>query len=282
VQLDRSTGPGAASSGVHNDDSQVTDHRFAGKVAIVTGGASGIGAATASVLANGGAHVVLADVDERRGVELATSIGVRASFVRCDVSSWDEVSRLVAQAVDRHKGIDILFNNAGIGAPGRTPELSIEAWKRVIDVDLNAVFYACKAAIPHMVGRNASIINTSSISGMAADFGHGVYNAVKAAVINYSRSLALDHAREGLRVNTICPGLVHTGLTTPIHDDPNFLRSWTDSIPMGRSADPMEIAKVVAFLASEDASYITGAALVVDGGKTASVGHPDLERFLQR
>jgi meso-butanediol dehydrogenase / (S,S)-butanediol dehydrogenase / diacetyl reductase len=252
--------------------------RFRDKVAVITGAASGIGAATARRLAAEGATLVLADLDEAAGLALAEDLGDEtAMFRRCDVADRADVEALIEHAIRRLTRIDVLFNNAGVGCFGETPELAPETWARVIAVDLNSVFYACRAAIPHMrrTGGGA-IVNTASISGLAADYGFTAYNAAKGAVINYTRALAIDHARDNIRVNALCPGLIDTPLTAGVRQAQTVADAWVDAIPMKRAGTPEEMAKVAAFLASDDASYVTGAVLVADGGKTAHTGQPDL------
>jgi meso-butanediol dehydrogenase/(S,S)-butanediol dehydrogenase/diacetyl reductase len=201
------------------------------------------------------------------------------------VSNRAAIEAAVKESVALHARIDILFNNAGIGCFGATPDLEPETWERVIAIDLNAVFYACRAAIPHMPrkserGPGGVIVNTASISGLGGDYGFTAYNAAKAAVINYTRSLAVDHAREGIRANALCPGLIATPITAGRHDLPGLADHWHDTIPMGRPGTPEEMAEVVAFLASDAASYVTGAMIAADGGQTAWTGQPDLRRFI--
>jgi meso-butanediol dehydrogenase/(S,S)-butanediol dehydrogenase/diacetyl reductase len=257
--------------------------RFKDKVAVVTGGASGIGAATVRLLVSEGAKVAVLDLNEDLGRALTDELDQgRAHFVRCDVSDRGAVESAVRDSHDRYANLDILFNNSGIGCFGRTPDLDPDVWEKVIAVDLSSVFYACRAAIPLMrqTGGGA-IVNTASISGLAGDYGFTAYNAAKGAVINYTRALAIDHARDNIRVNALCPGLIDTPLISVTHQLSGLHDAWVDSIPMGRAGTPEEMAKVVAFLASDDASYVTGAVVVADGGKTAGTGQPDLARFLK-
>ncbi len=257
----------------------MTSARFKNKVAVITGAASGIGAATARLLAREGALVVLADIGDDGGRSLAASLGPSAMAVKCDVSKPADVEALVKTAVARHGRIDILFNNAGIGSFGTSVELQPADWENVIAVDLNSVFYACHFAIPHMPSGSA-IVNTASISGMGGDYRFAAYNAAKGAVINYTRALAIDHARDGIRVNALCPGLVDTPITAGVSQMPGLRDEWTRRIPMGRAAQPEEMAQVVAFLASDDASYMTGSIVVADGGTTAHTGQPEVAQFM--
>ena len=198
--------------------------------------------------------------------------------VKCDVSSTGDIEALIKAAVDRHGRIDILFNNAGIGSFGTSVEVQPTEWERVIAVDLHSVYYACHFAIPHMP-RGSAIVNTASISGMGGDYRFAAYNAAKGAVINYTRALAVDHARDGIRVNALCPGLVDTPITAGAQQLPGLKEEWESRIPLGRAAQPEEMASVVAFLASEDASYVTGTIMVADGGTTAHTGQPEVARF---
>lgn len=251
--------------------------RFQDRVAVITGGGSGIGAATARLLAREGAKVVVIDLALEAAQAVAQETGGIA--LAADVADRIALEDVIAQVVASHGRIDILVNNAGIGCFGKTPDLAPETWERVIAIDLNAVFYACRAAIPHMTGGKAAIVNTASISGLAGDYCFTAYNAAKAGVINYTRSLAVDHAREGIRVNALCPGLIATPLTAGAATMPGLEAAWHDTIPMGRAGTPEEMAEVIAFLASDAASYVTGTIMVADGGQTAWTGQPNLLRY---
>ena len=258
--------------------------RFEGKVVLVTGAASGIGAATARRFASEGAKLVLGDLNEvglsavARELSEDAEVATRAT----DVSRLEEVEALTQEAVDRFGRLDVVFNNAGIGAYGRTPNLDPETWHRTIAVDLDSVFFGCRTAIPHLVeSGGGSIVNTASISGLFGDYGLSAYNAAKGAVVNYTRTVAIDHAREGVRVNAVCPGPIETALTAGMIENPRFMESYSELIPMGRVGRAEEVAGVVAFLASEDASYITGAAIVIDGGVTAATGQPNFARLIE-
>jgi meso-butanediol dehydrogenase/(S,S)-butanediol dehydrogenase/diacetyl reductase len=254
--------------------------RFAGQIVVITGAASGIGAATARRFAAEGATLVLADIDVEGASAVANECG-DASALATDVTQPSEVEALLQSTLDRHGRLDVLFNNAGIMGAGTLPELEIDTWQSVIDIDLNSVFYGCRAAIPHFRAQGGGIIvNTASISGIGGDYALPSYNAAKAAVVNLTRSLAIEHADQNIRVNSVCPGPIATPMTAAVEAMPEIAAEYAQAIPMGRLGEPEEIAGVVAFLASPDASYITGAAIVVDGGLTACTGQPNFRRRL--
>ena len=260
--------------------------RFTGKGAVVTGAASGIGRATARRLAAEGAKVTLVDLSTS-GAEVAAELGASATFIECDVSDHGAVESMIAHANDwltaQGVRLDVLFNNAGIHSLRSTPDLSIEEWERVMAVDLHSIFYACRVAIPIMQANGGgSIVNTGSVSGMFGDYGFSAYNAAKGAVVNYTRTLALDHGKDNILVNALCPGLILTGMSAQIQDNPEMLARWGELIPLGRAGEPEEMANVVAFLASDEASYVTGALIAADGGVTATTGQPDLPSWLEQ
>ncbi|MFN3521419.1 MAG: SDR family NAD(P)-dependent oxidoreductase [Phenylobacterium sp.] len=252
---------------------------FQDKAAIVTGGASGIGAATVRRLSAGGARVLICDLNAEAGAALAAETG--ASFRQVDVGDPTQIEAMVAGAEDAFGGLDILINNAGVGSFGETPDLAPETWRQVMAIDLDAVFHACRLAIPLMRrGGGGAIVNTASISGLFGDYGFAAYNAAKAGVINYTRTLAIDHAKDGVRVNALCPGLIDTPLTAGLKTIQGLEAHWTGLIPMGRPGLPDEMAAVICFLASDEASYMTGSIVVADGGVTAHTGQPQFTRML--
>jgi NAD(P)-dependent dehydrogenase (short-subunit alcohol dehydrogenase family) len=243
--------------------------RLQDRVAVITGGAGGIGLATARRFADEGARVVVADVDEETGKGVAEEIG--GLFVRADVTSEDDVRAMYAFAKQAYGSVDIAFNNAGISPPEDDSILStgLEAWRRVQEVNLTSVYLCCKHVLPYMreQGRG-SIINTASfVAVMGAATSQISYTASKGGVLAMSRELGVQFAREGIRVNALCPGPVNTPLLQELFaKDPERAARRLVHIPVGRFAEASEIAAAVAFLASDDASFITAAEFLVDGG----------------
>ena len=256
--------------------------RFEGLAAIVTGAASGIGEATARRLGAEGAMLTLADIDGQGldgVVDQLLALGIKAVGRRIDVADEAQVCGLVDFALDRNGRLDILVNNAGISLFGHVTEITSEQWHRVMAVDVDSVFFGARAAMPHLVASKGCIVNTCSISGLFGDAGLVAYNTAKGAVANLTRSLALDHAPDGVRVNSVCPGGVATPMLASVLR--RFGEEYERLVPMGRPAQPEEIAAAIAFLASDDASYITGHNLVVDGGVTAATGQPNFDRLIR-
>jgi NAD(P)-dependent dehydrogenase (short-subunit alcohol dehydrogenase family) len=251
--------------------------RLEDRVAVITGAGSGIGLATARRFAAEGARVVCVDVSEEAGAEAAKEVG--GEFVACDVSVEDEVRALFDGVADRHGRIDIAFNNAGISPPDDDSILvtGLDAWERVLRVNTTSVFFGCKYVIPHMRRQGkGSIINTASfVALMGAATSQIAYTASKGGVLAMTRELGVQFAREGIRVNALCPGPVATPLLLELFaKDPERAARRLVHVPMGRFADPAEIAAAVAFLASDDASFMTASQFVVDGGITAAYVTP--------
>jgi meso-butanediol dehydrogenase / (S,S)-butanediol dehydrogenase / diacetyl reductase len=246
--------------------------RFSGKVVIVTGGASGIGAATAARFASEGALVTVADLNE------PASLPAGALFVQVDVTDEAQVIAMVEQTVAQRGKLDCIVNNAGIGAAMPTAMLPRESWEKVFAVNSTGVFLGCKAAIPHLEATRGNIVNVASISGLGGDYLMSAYNASKGAVVNFTRSLAMECAEIGVRVNAVCPGVIQTPLAAGGLERAEDRDHWMERVPLHRPGQPEDIAAAIAFLASDDASYITGHNLVVDGGITAHTGQPNFIR----
>lgn len=251
--------------------------RLAGRVAVVTGAGSGIGLATARRLHAEGAFVVCVDIDEDAGKAAAAEVA--GEFVACDVTDEAGVRDLFDGVAARHGRVDVAFNNAGISPPDDDSILVTElaAWERVIRVNTTSVYLCCKYAIPHMRRQGkGSIINTASfVALMGAATSQIAYTASKGGVLAMSRELGVQFAREGIRVNALCPGPVATPLLMELFaKDPERAARRLVHVPMGRFAQPDEIAAAVAFLASDDASFITASQFVVDGGITGAYVTP--------
>lgn len=242
--------------------------RLKDKVAIVTGGASGIGEATVRLFVQEGAKVTIADMNEEKGEALAKELGDSTIFVKTNVTNESEVENMVNKTVETFGKLDILFNNAGIGDLHPTDELSFEHWQRTISVNLDGVFLVAKHAIRAMKKNGSgSIVNTASILGHVGDAQVASYAASKGAVANLTRALAVEFAQDNIRVNAVCPGYVITPLIDQLDEEAR--EYLVTQHPIGRLGKPEEIAKAVLFLASDDASFVTGANLLVDGGYTA-------------
>ncbi|WP_353635494.1 glucose 1-dehydrogenase (plasmid) [Halobacterium sp. NMX12-1] len=248
--------------------------RHNGKTAIVTGASSGIGRATAKRLAADGANVVVADIDENGGQETVQQIeskGGEAIFVEVDVTDEWDVEAMVETARETYGGLDIAHNNAGIeGTNDPLTEQSLEEWQQVLDINLTGVWLAMKHELPVLTeGDGGAIVNTSSIAGLAAD-GSAPYTASKHGVVGLTKAAAVRYADEGVRVNAVCPGVVRTPMVErSLEEHPDAVEAMTDDQPLGRMAEPEEIAETVAWLASDESSFVNGHALPVEGGKLA-------------
>ncbi len=247
--------------------------RIQGKVAVVTGGCSGIGLATVQRFVEEGAKVVVGDITEQRGHELVGQLGGAdvATYVQVDVTDKEQVDALFRTAKDTYGAVDIAFNNAGISPPEDDSILDtdLEAWRRVQEVNLTSVFLCCKAALPYMLEQGrGSIINTASfVAVMGAATSQISYSASKGGVLSMSRELGVQFARQGVRVNALCPGPVNTPLLQELFaKDPERAARRLVHVPVGRFAEPEELASAVLFLASDESSFITANTFLVDGG----------------
>jgi NAD(P)-dependent dehydrogenase (short-subunit alcohol dehydrogenase family) len=256
--------------------------RLEGKIALITGAGSGIGREAAKLFAGEGARVVVADRDAAGGeatVRAVADAGGEASFVETDVASSESVRAAIAHAEEHHGGLHVLFNNAGIfpdddGDPVTTPE---PVWDRVMDVNLKGVFLGCKHGIPALLrAGGGSIINTASfVAVMGAATAQVAYTASKGGVLAMTREIAVIYARQGIRANALCPGPVNTPLLQELLAEPEARARRLVHVPMGRLAEPEEVARAALFLASDDAAYVNGTSFLVDGGITGAYVTPE-------
>lgn len=245
---------------------------FEGKVALVTGASGGIGRASALMFAHSGASVVVSDVQDDKGqetVDLITEAGGTAIFKHCDVSKEDEVKALIGEAVSAYGGLDFAHNNAGVNRPGSN-EWETDDWSLSMNVNLSAVMFCMREEIAAMQDRGGgAIVNTASVNGLVGNPSQPGYVASKHGVVGLTRSAALRYAKEGIRVNAVCPGVVDTPMVEQIAKVPQYREAIEKMTPMGRMAQPEEIAGAVLWLCSEQSSFVTGHPLVIDGGATA-------------
>lgn len=252
--------------------------RIDGRTAVITGGCSGIGLATVERFVEEGANVVLGDVDDESGGEIAEKLDV--TYVHVDVTDRDGVDELFRTAQDTYGAVDIAFNNAGISPPDDASILDtdLEAWRRVQDVNLTSVYLCCKAALPYMLEqRRGSIINTASfVATMGAATSQVSYSASKGGVLSMSRELGVQFARDGVRVNALCPGPVNTPLLQELYaNDAEAAQRRLVHIPMGRFGEASEMANAVLFLASDESSFITASSFMADGGISSAYVTPE-------
>jgi NAD(P)-dependent dehydrogenase (short-subunit alcohol dehydrogenase family) len=252
--------------------------RLEGKVAVITGGASGIGRETAKRFAEEGARVCVVDLADEPGEETAREID--GLYVHADVTDPDDVQAMYREAAERFDGLDVLFNNAGISPPDDDSilETELDAWRRVQDVNLKSVFLCCKYGIPYLLERGGSIINTASfVAVMGAAASQISYTASKGGVLAaMSRELGVQFARQGVRVNALCPGPVNTPLLQELFaKDPEKAEKRLVHLPMGRFAEATEIANGALFLASDESSYVTASTFLVDGGLSGAYVTPE-------
>ncbi len=236
------------------------------KTAVITGGSTGIGKAIAARFKAEGAHVVIANRSVETGERTAEELD--CVFHPCDVSSYEEVEALIEAAVERFGGLDILVNNAGIGVQGTIEEMTLAEWEKLMSINLNGVIYATRAGMPHLRDGTGSVLNVASVYGLVGGPGVAAYATAKGALVNFTRATAVDYADEGVRVNSLCPGFVETPMTEPQLEEESFYQYVRNQTPMNRVAQPEEIAGPAAFLVSDDASYITGVNIPIDGGWT--------------
>ena len=256
--------------------------RLDGKVALITGGASGMGKVASRLFAAEGAKVVLTDVADEAGKEVAKEIeaaGGEAAYVHADVASEDDARAMVEAAVERFGGLHVLYNNAGVMLPddGSVDSTDASVWDRTLDINVKGVAFGCKYGIPAMIASGGgSIVNVASfVAWMGAATSQTAYTASKGAVLSMTREIAVEYARKGIRCNALCPGPIDTPLLAELLSDPARRQRRFVHIPIGRLGQAQELAKAALFLASDDSSYMTGASLIVDGGITAAYVTPE-------
>jgi NAD(P)-dependent dehydrogenase (short-subunit alcohol dehydrogenase family) len=253
--------------------------RLDGKVALITGGGSGMGKVAAELFASEGANVVLTDVNDGAGEATASAIGDRAFYVHADVSKEVDAEAMVAAAIDRFSRLDVLYNNAGIMPldDGSVTDADGSIWDTVLAVNVKGVMFGCKFGIPAMLETGGgSIINVASfVAWLGAATSQTAYTASKGAVLAMTREIAVEYARRGIRCNALCPGPIETPLLLALLSDEAKKQRRFVHIPMGRLGHAEELAKAALFLASDDSSYMTGSSLIVDGGITAAYVTPE-------
>ena len=249
--------------------------RFTQKVVVVTGAGSGIGEASAKRFAEEGASVVLVGRTAQKLEETLADMTPGDHLVAaCDVSEAAQVKQLSETVLKKYGRVDVLVNNAGVIVQGRIHEVDLDAWKTLMKTDLDGVFHGVHYFMPALLKSKGNVVNISSVSGLGGDWGMSIYNAAKGAITNFTRALAMDYGADGVRVNAVCPGFTLTDLTEDASQDQALMERFYDRIPLRRAGEADDIAHAILFIASDEASYITGVNLPVDGGITASNGQP--------
>ena len=244
-------------------------------IAVVTGASRGIGRAIAQSMIEANYFVVASATSDSGVAAIKEYLGENGTAFVLNLSDKDSCAEFVKN-VSELGAVSVLVNNAGTAKSGDPASISDEDWQTVLQTNVSGVFYACRAAISHLEKTQGCIINTSSVSGLGGDWNMSPYNASKGAVSNYTRALAMDLGSRGIRVNAVCPSLTRTEMSTGVQNRPELLKQFLQRIPLGRMAEPEEVAAVIAFLASDDARFVTGALIPVDGGVSASNGQPSL------
>jgi meso-butanediol dehydrogenase/(S,S)-butanediol dehydrogenase/diacetyl reductase len=256
-------------------------NRFQDKVVVVTGAGSGIGAGTARRFLKEGAFVVLNGRREHKLRETIAGFDAAKSLVHPgDVSDESYIKRLVADTVAKFGKLDVFVNNAATAIFGPFDKTTTEDWRKVLATDIDSVYFGAREALPHLLKTRGSLINVSSVSGLGGDWGMSSYNAAKGAVTNFTRSLALEYGSRGVRVNAVAPSFTTTEATSELAQNEAVMAAFRERLPIGRAATPDEVAGVIAFLASEDAVFINGVNLPIDGGLHASNGQPNFLSLL--
>ncbi|GAA0905267.1 MULTISPECIES: SDR family NAD(P)-dependent oxidoreductase [Streptomyces violaceusniger group] len=256
----------------------MTEERFTGKVVVITGAGSGIGAATAHRFAREHATVIAIGraIKKLRHVVGAAPAGSTVIAHPADVSDEASIGALINAVAQDHGRIDVLVNGAAVAAAGTVTDTDSDTWHKVLSVGLDGVFYTSRAALPHLCAASGAIVNIGSVAGLGGDWGMAAYNTAKGGLVNLTNAMALDHAKDGVRVNAVHPTLTATEMTTSIRGNDLLMTAFRQRIPMRRPAEPSEVADVIAFLASRDARFVNGAHIPVDGGLSASSGQPGM------
>jgi NAD(P)-dependent dehydrogenase (short-subunit alcohol dehydrogenase family) len=257
-----------------------TLERLAGKVALITGAGSGMGASAAELFAREGAAVVVADISDtgERTADAINQAGGQSLFVKTDVADESDVQAMIAATIDRYGKLDILYNNAGVGPPedAAIHELTIDVWDRVMNINVRGMYLCCRFGVQAMLdgdtSRGASIINTASIAGLVGNstLPSTAYTVSKGAVMALTKQVAVSYAAEGIRCNAVCPGPILTPILEPFFAEPGVRERFEQRIPLGRMGQPEDVANLALFLASSESSFITGALIVIDGGVTST------------